>query len=77
MKSFWIYILAFFPFNVSGTLNANTIQPGFLADRHAKTINSHVSPFMSVVLKNLKRFCSNFVLTFKHVLLVKSLIDKA
>ena len=40
MKSFWIYILAFFPFQVSGMLNASTIQPGFLADQHAKTINS-------------------------------------
>ena len=40
MKSFWIYILAFFPFQVSGILNASTIQPGFLADQHAKTINS-------------------------------------
>ena len=41
MKSFWIYILAFFPFQVSGMLSASTIQPGFLADQHAKTINSN------------------------------------
>ena len=40
VKFFWIYFLAFLPFQAIGMVNANTIQPGFLAERHAKTINS-------------------------------------
>ncbi len=41
MKFLYIAISALFPFQLFGTANANTIQPGFLADKHAKTINSN------------------------------------
>ena len=41
MKHFWFYAIAFFPFQLICELSASTIQPGFLADQHAKTLNSY------------------------------------
>jgi len=41
MKSFWIVLSAFLPFQVCAIANANSIEPGFLADKHAKIINSN------------------------------------
>ena len=41
MKSFCIAISALLPFQLALRVNANTIEPGFLADKHAKIINSN------------------------------------
>ena len=41
MKSFCISIATFLPFQLFAIANANTIEPGFLADKHAKLLNSN------------------------------------
>ena len=41
MKSFYIALSALLPFQLAAIVNANTIEPGFLADQHAKIINSN------------------------------------
>ncbi|WP_158465756.1 hypothetical protein [Prochlorococcus marinus] len=41
MKSFCIAISALLPFHLSFMVNANTIEPAFLAEKHAKIINSN------------------------------------
>ena len=41
VKSFYIALSALLPFQLAAIVNANTIVPGFLADQHAKTLNSN------------------------------------
>jgi len=41
MKYFFSAFLALFPFQLFSIVNANTIQPGFLVDRHSKILNSN------------------------------------
>ncbi len=41
MKSFCITISALLPFQLLGIVNASTIQPGFLAEKHAKILYSN------------------------------------
>ena len=41
MKSFHIALSALLPFQLAAIVNANTIEPGFLADQYAKIINSN------------------------------------
>ena len=41
MKSLRLAFSALLPFQLLGVVHASSIQPGFLADRHAKTIHSN------------------------------------